>query len=292
MLYKLGLATTFDGNVTGDLFSSEIMIRTNVDVEDEAMLTWMRGLDAIYQPVFVDRMYLYTFTMTPIEVPGRRKKTTNDFVTHYCQKFGTHPMADGVDPAMYTVSALFVKLAVPGTSGTFELRGVLTEAELKSDNQGNPVNSNSAQDSEANERFRTFALALFNHIKTLPGGEAVMPGRKRNAEGGVNTLANYESTARRVGKFVFDGFVQRDLNKQTKSIDAKELELAKAKYSRLRTQYDNALSLADGVAGNIPPDALTEIKAFGKDLFDTSSPSNRLKLKIRAPYSAYVKENP
>jgi hypothetical protein len=289
MLYNVNLTTALDGRISSEAFSNDIMISSNVAPGAQAIYTWLEGYKDLFKPLFDSRMQIYSATVSPMAVPGTYKRTRNDHVTRYFDEFGTHGVGDEIDPALLTVSAQFFKYATMGTAGAMFIRGVLTEDELKSNNNADPVNQNQGDDGPANARFVTFGSAITPYVNQLGAGRIVLPGPKVTAQGVPLTLAQYEAGARTVAKVEFDGFVQRQLHKATTTIAGKTKQLLRSMVAQLRTAYNTALADADFVAANIPAETTATLNELGRLIYTKFSAAERLALKTEPVLKAYIR---
>jgi uncharacterized ParB-like nuclease family protein len=287
-IFETTVQTNLDGRNASEQFGSSFKFFSSVAAGSQAIFEWQRLLADIYLPILVNRIELYSITVSPVVVPGTRKKTRNDHVTHYIEDRGTHVLAAGVDPAILNVCAEFVKYSTAGTAGTMQLRGVMSEDELKSNIGGAPVNSNALRADPANLRFRTFATSLFQHVGTLPGGRLILPGPSRKPNGDIPTLGEWEGSARTVAKVQFDRFTVRSLQRANKSIESKVTALLRSMINRLRSAYNNALQDSDFNAGAIPPTTLATLRELGHDIFVRFSASERLRVKVEPVIKAFI----
>jgi hypothetical protein len=288
MLFTLSLAYYLEGRKATQKFTSKALIRSQVAPGAEQILDWAPSYVNLFKPVFNTSMELYSLTVSPIAVPGTRKRTRNDHVIYYAETNGTHELPAGVDPALLTVTAQFVKLATQGTAGMLFLRGVINEDELKSDAGGEPLNQNADIDAAPNARFRTFAAALPGVIATLGQGMLIMPGPRLTATGGVPSTAVYEASARDVGKVLFDGFTEVQLRKKPKSIESKVRGVLKTMINHLRTAYLDALQLANGVENAIPAATRATLLELGHVIFLKFTPAERLSVRTEPQILAFI----
>ena len=288
-LCQLQITTALDGDLKGHKFTTSTLWRGNVVPLAPTIKPWLKSLIPILQPVFLSRVLIYSLTLTPIAAPERHKKVRGDHTTEYANAFGTHGTGEEVDPGILVTSAIFIKNVDGGHAGTMELRGTLTEAELRSNNDGLPVNSDQNEAGAANLRFRTFATQFFGAMDNLGGGKIVMPGPKKKADGTLVTLADYERNARIVTDIEFDGFVIRQLSKTTVSLEQAENNLCRAKVNQLRSKYNNALDDANFVESAIPADLMAELRDLGHEIFRQFSASVRQRCNIDVNLRAFIK---
>ncbi len=289
MLFSASLAYSLDGRISVQRFTSEILFTSTVAPGAQAIYDWMPSNVALYKPLFDSRIEIYSLTVSPVVVPGTRKKERNNHVTRYFSEMGTHPVAAGVDPALLTVTAQFFKYATMGTAGALYLRGVLTEDELKSDRNAQPQNANQEVDGAANARFAAFGAALPGNYSNLGGGKIVLPGPRLTTTGGIPTLAAYEASVREVKKVEFDGFRELQLRKATSSIESKTKALLKAMIQKLRTLYYDALSDAGNNPGQIPAEITARLNEMGRVIFTKFTAAERLGVKVEPVILGYIR---
>jgi hypothetical protein len=288
MIYTLSSVKTLDGRMAGGHFTNRILFISSLEPGAQTLYEFTELYKNLEAPLLDSRLEIYTVTISPTTIPGTRKKTRNDHIVRYFQNPGTHALAAGVDPALLTTGAQFFKYATKGTPGEIFMRGVLSELELRSTDGGDPNNSDLPLNDAINNRFRTYAANLPGLFSSLAGGRLVMPGVSRNADGSIPTLAQYEATCRIVAKVEFDGFAQRQIHKQTRSIDSKSLDLMRSMGAQLLTSYNDALQDANNVVGAIPSGTTADLREKGRLIYNKFTAAERQKLRIPPYVKAYI----
>jgi hypothetical protein len=288
MLFTLTSVKSLEGRLAGGHFTNRILFASSLAPGAQQLYDFANRYAILEAPVLSSKLEIYTITISPIAVPGTRKRERNNHVTRYINEIGGHAVGANVDPGLLTVGAIFYKYATMGTAGEIFMRGVLSEDELKSNPGGEPNNANALDDDALNARFRTYANGLVPLFGSLPGGRMVMPGVAKNPDGTIPTMAQYEATARQIAKVEFDGFGERQIHKATRTIEAKGLELMRSKGKRLQTAYNDALQAANNVPGNIPQETREDLADLGREIYRQFTIAERQKLNLPSYVKTYI----
>jgi hypothetical protein len=289
MLYCLTSTHLLDGRRAGAHFTNRIEFISSLEPGSQELYDFTKVYADLETPCLDSRFEIYAVTISPMVVPGTRKKVRNDHIIKYFNKPGTHLLAANIDPALLTVGAQFFKYATKGTAGEIFMRGVLSEDELKSTREGEADNANLPLADAVNDRFRTYAAGLVPAFQALGGGKLIMPGIAKKPDGTPVTMPVYEASCRTIAKVEFDGFTERQIHKRTRSIEAKGIDLMRSMARQLVSDYNDALQDADNAPGAIPQTTLTDLNEKGHLIFSKFNASERQKLRL-APYiKAFIK---
>lgn len=285
MLVKTTMRYLHGGRIAQGAFTTAMLIRTTAEPERASVKAFHDGLVARVKPLLNAEFQIYSVTTSPVAVPGQAKKTRNDHWIDYYSDAGTNAQAADVDIALLSTSAEFFKYPTRGTAGSLYLRGTLTEAQLKSDDQGAP----DVEAANWRVRYETFATNLPVEVAKIPGGKLVMPGPSVGEDEEPVTPAAYEASAREVERVEFERIVERQVSKPQRSTAAKRIDVLNDEIKFLRRSVSIAKRDAEGEAGGIPAPVTAELNALGHAIFLQYTASERQHVRIEKALKTYIK---
>jgi hypothetical protein len=283
-LFYLTTRLTLDGLVAAESYGNRILYEArdaHTSAERDAVNNAFA--DAV-KPILSSGVGIYTITNSPANAPGTTTRDRTQHKTTYIEERGARVLPAGASIAPLNICADFFKEASNGNGGNIFVRGVISEDEIDTDENGllkKPSGPLLAT-------FDTAAAAIKAVFENAGGRGLVMPGRMQNDDGAFVDLATWTASARNVDDLFFEGLVFRQTTKTSRSIEQDDRDLLRRRIAALVKAFNELKKYSPG--GVIAPADEATLYELGEEIFAKHSATDRTRAKTPTFVKKYIRK--